>query len=189
MLKKENIIEILKIGFILFLITAVSAGLLAAVNAKTAPIISENKRLQQQEAMKIVLPKADSFDETNFISEKMDKSVTAVYKGNNDSGYVVMASPVGYGGEILIAVGVTKDLKVSGISVISQAETAGLGAKCTNEEFTSQYIGKSANITVAKGNATDNQINAISSATITSKAVTSGVNAAVEAVKIAKEDE
>lgn len=189
MLKKEDGIEIIKVGLILFLITAVAAGLLAAVNAKTAPIIEKNELLKQQEAMKVVLPTADSFDEKNLLNDKMDKIISAVYKGSGDSGYVVMASPSGYGGEISIAVGVSQSGKVSGVSIISQSETAGLGAKCVNEEFTSQFSGKTENITVSKGNAKDNQINAISSATITSKAVTSGVNAAIEAAKIAKEED
>jgi electron transport complex protein RnfG len=187
MLKKKDIIEIIKTGLILFLITAVSAGLLAAVNAKTAPIIEKNEKQKQQEAMKIVLPEAESFDDMNLVTDKMDKIISAVYKGSGDSGYVVMASPSGYGGEISIAVGVSSNGKVSGVSVVSQSETAGLGAKCTDDEFISQFTGKSENITVSKGNAKDNQINAISSATITSKAVTSGVNAAIEAAKIAKE--
>ena len=189
MLSKENVKEIIKTGLILFLITAVAAGLLAAVNAKTAPIIAENERIKQQEAMKLVLPDAQSFSEENLISDKMDEIITSVYKGDSDSGYVVMVSPTGYGGDISMAVGVTPAGKVAGVSVISQSETAGLGSKCEDEEFISQFIGKSENITVVKGNASGNQINAISSATITSKAFTSGVNAAIDAAMTAKEDE
>lgn len=188
MLKKSDIPEIIKTSVVLFLITAVSAGLLAAVNAKTAPIIAENEAKKQEAAMKIVLPAADGFETENLINEKTDKCITAVYKSTNDVGYAVLASPNGYGGKISVAVGVSSDGKVSGVNIISQSETAGLGAKCVDEDFTSQYTGKTKDITVSRGNAKDNQINAISSATITSKAVTAGVNAAVAAAETAKEE-
>ena len=171
----------------MFVITAISAGLLAVVNAKTAPIIKQNKLVKEQQAMQLVLPEADGFDSENLLSDKMDKEVTAVYKSTNNKGYVVMASPTGYGGEISMAVGIAADGKISGVNIISNSETAGLGAKCTDKDWISQFNGKSDEITVAKGNAKDSQINAISSATITSKAVTSGVNAALAAAKIAKE--
>lgn len=188
MLKKEDKIEIVKVGIILFLITAISAGLLAMVNAKTAPIITKNEEEKQQAAMRVVLPDAKSFGTENLLNDSMDKAVTAVYKGD-DAGYVVMASPKGYGGEISLVVGVTNEGTVSGVSVVSQSETAGLGAKCTNSEFTDMFKGKSAGIGVSKTGGSGNVITAISSATITSKAVTSGVNAAIEAVEIAKEAE
>lgn len=188
MLSKSEKIEIIKTGLILFLITAVSAGLLAVVNAKTAPIIKENELIKEQSAMKLVLPDASGFDEENLANDEMDKTITAVYKSKNNVGYAVMASPLGYGGAVSLAVGVSEDGKVCGVNVISNSETAGLGAKCTDEEWLSQFVGKSDGISVSKGNAKDNQINAISSATITSKAVTSGVNSAIAAAKLAKEE-
>lgn len=189
MLNKNEKIEIIKTGLILFLITAISAGLLAVVNAKTAPVIKQNEILKEQAAMQLVLPTADGFEEKNLINDKTDKTISAIYKASNDTGYVVMTAPLGYGGEISMAVGVTSDGKVSGVNVISNSETAGLGAKCTDKSWIDQFIGKTDGVTVAKGNAKDNQINAISSATITSKAVTSGINAALDAVKIAKEEQ
>lgn len=188
MLNKKEKIEIVKTGAILFLITAVSAGLLAAVNAKTAPVIVQNEIVKQENARRSVLPEADGFEECIIPEEKKDKTVSAVYKATNDSGYVVTVSPVGYGGEISMAVGISSNGKVSGVNIISNSETAGLGAKCTDESWLKQFSGKSDNITVAKTGAKDNQINAISSATITSKAVTAGVNAALDSVKIAKEE-
>ena len=81
------------------------------------------------------------------------------------------------------------DGKITGISVISQTETAGLGAVCAEktskgEDFRNQYAGKSGEITVIKsGEPADNEIVAISGATISSKAVTAGINAALDCVK------
>lgn len=187
MLNKNEKKEIIKTSLILFLITAVSAGLLAAVNSKTAPIIEANELLKKQEAMRLVLPEADGFDTDNLVSDKTDKMITEIYKASNDIGYAVMASPLGYGGEISMAVGISSNGKVTGVDIISNSETAGLGAKCTDAAWLAQFVGKSDEISVVKTNAKDNQIDAISSATITSKATTSGVNAALKAVKIAKE--
>jgi len=189
MLNKSEKKEIAKVGAILFLITAIASGLLAYVNSVTAPVIAKNEQEKQQNAMRVVLPQAQGFEEKNLLSDKMDSTVTGVYKSSNDAGYVVTAAPIGYGGEISIVVGISKDGKVSGVNITSQSETAGLGAKCTDEEFLLQFLGKEENISVVKGKASNNQISAISSATITSKAVTSGVNSAVKAVKIAKEAE
>lgn len=192
MLNRKNIFEIIKTALILFLITAISSGLLAIVNNITAPVIAENTALNQKNAMKSVLPNADEFETENdefknYRTEQADKTITAVYKSKNNSGYVVMASPTGYGGKISLAIGVSLDGKVTGVKVISHSETAGLGANCEKDEFLKQYIGKAFEITVSKNNTKDNQINAISSATITSKAVTNGVNFALAAVKSAKE--
>lgn len=179
MLKSNDIREILKIGVILFLITAISAGVLAAVNSLTAPVIKANAEKKQNEAMAKVLPEAQSFELIEL--ENLTGSATAVYSAK-DAGYVVLCEPNGYGGAISMAVGVKKDGTVSGIDIISQSETAGLGANCTKDEFKAQFAGKTSGITVSKNGAKDNQIDAISSATITSKAVTKGVNDALDAV-------
>ena len=181
MSEKKNGLEIVKVGLILFAITAVAALILVFVNSITAPVISEQEEIKMQTAMKNVLPTADSFEEIDTDLSEFPL-ITKLYKGG-DSGYVAMAAPKGYGGAISIAVGVDNDLKVTGISIISQSETAGLGAKCVDETWQSQYIGKTEDITVVKSGAKDNQIDVISSATITSKAVTKGVNEAISAVK------
>lgn len=179
--KKREGFEIIRIGIILFAITAVAAFILAKVNNVTAPIIAEQESLKMEEAMKEVLPDANGFEEVPLeLSE--DLTITKIYQ--SDAGFVVFAAPKGYGGEISMAVGIDKDIKVTGISIISQSETAGLGAKCTQPEWQKQFIGKTTNIEVSKNGAQGNQIDAISSATITSKAVTKGVNEALAAVGI-----
>ena len=180
--KGKELLEIIRVGLILFAITASAALVLAGVNEVTAPVIEKQEELKMQEAMTEVLPceNSDAFEEIDAeLSE--NTCVKQIYK-NND-GYVVMASPKGYGGEISMAVGIDNDLTVTGISIISQSETAGLGAKSTEKEWQSQFVGKTENIEVAKNGAKGNQIDAISSATITSKAVTRGVNEAIAAVK------
>lgn len=185
MVKKNVLTEIFKVAIILFAITAVAAAILASVNSVTAPVIAENDRKAQEIAMKQVLPDATMFGKMEYeLSE--NSSVTEVYL--SDAGYAVKVAPKGYGGAISMIVGVDNDLKVTGVEIISQSETAGLGSKCTSEEFKSQFIGKTENIAVTKNGAKENEIDAISSATITSKAVTKGVNEAMQAAKDAKGD-
>ncbi len=182
MLHKSDSKEIIKVGLILFAITAIAALVLALMNSVTAPIIQANEEEKQQLAMQKVLPEATSFGAENLRTDSMDAIVTAVYKAE-DAGYAVMVSTNGYGGAISMAVGVDRTGTVTGVDIISQSETAGLGSNCTKDEFKNQFIGKKAGIGVSKSGAKENEIDAISSATITSKAVATGVNAAIDAAE------
>ena len=182
--KKENVVlYVARISLILLAITVVVAAALAGVNSITEPVIKANTERKTQEAIEAVLPgggdPVDFQDETGMVS--------VVYKGEN--GYAVQVAPVGFNGAITMMVGVDFDGNILGISVISQTETAGLGAVCAEktskgEDFRNQYVGKSGEITVIKsGTPADNEIVAISGATISSKAVTTGINAALACVK------
>lgn len=184
-MQTKDIREIIKIGLILFMITAASAGILAVVNGMTAPVIAANNEKKRDEAMARVLPEATGFVQTDYAPNDIS-SVTAVYSAENE-GYVVLCEPNGYGGAISMVVGIKPDGTVSGVDITSQSETAGLGANCTKEEFRNRFIGKTAGVKVKKNGAGDNEVDAISSATITSKAVTKGVNDALEAAELAKE--
>lgn len=176
--------EIVKVGFILFAITAIAALILAVVNSFTAPVISVNNKRAQDEAMKKVLPDAASFEQADFEIIK-GNSVTEIYIGEG-AGVVVKATPSGYGGKIDMVVGIDDEFKVTGIEIISQAETAGLGSNCTKDSFKSQFVGKTDGIKVVKNNAKENEVDAITSATITSKAVAKGVNDAMFVAKSLK---
>ena len=100
-------------------------------------------------------------------------------------GYVLKGHAAGYGGPVVVVVGVDKDLKLTGISFPETLpETAGLGQKATLPEFYEQFTGKGTKIGVKKGGgAGENEIDAISGATITSTAVVNTVNAATEFVE------
>ena len=184
MRKKTKSPGIIKTGIILFLITGIAALILASVNNITAPMIAANETEKQMTAMTTVLPDAEKFDELTDVV-KID-GVFGIYAGKNGDetvGYAVLVESMGYGGAISMVVGVDLDGKITGIDITNQSETPGLGANCAKDEFKNQFVGKTSEITVAKNNAKENQIDAITSATITSKAVTKGVNIAVEAVK------
>ncbi len=186
MVKKNIITEVFRVAIILFVITAAAAAILAAVNSVTAPVIAENDRKAQEIAMKAVLPDATLFGKMEYeLSE--NSSVTEVYL--SDAGYAVKVAPKGYGGAISMIVGVDKELAVTGVEIISQSETAGLGAKCTDSGYKAQFIGKTEGIVVSKDATKENEVDAITSATITSKAVTKGVNDAIRVAREAKGDE
>ena len=157
----------------LFAISAICAVLLGLVNNITAGPIAAANEAATQEAMQAVLP-ADTYEEVSYTGG--DPLVTAVYRAG-DAGYVVQVAPSGFGGVLDIMVGVNADGTCSGVSIISHSETSGLGANATKEDFRSQFVGKS-NVAVTKDGG---DIAALTGATITSRAVCDGVNAAIAA--------
>ena len=100
------------------------------------------------------------------------------YDGDAFAGIALrVTSQNGYGGAVTVAVGVDTDGKLTGISVISQSETAGLGANCEKPDFTAQFAGISGTVVWTKtGKSAPNEIDALSGATVTTKAVTEAVN-------------
>ena len=180
MQKNENP---LVLSAVLLVISVVVALLLAFTNSVTVDKIEQNTLQEQKLARQEVLPQALSFDDLNY----QKGNVMAVFEGKREIdsvGWCVNVTPSGYGGEIDIIVGIAPDMTVSGIKIVSNSETAGLGAKCTDESFSGQFDGKQAPLSVIKnGTPKDNEIVAITGATITSSAVTRGVNEAFAAIE------
>lgn len=180
MQKNENPIVL---SAVLLVISLVVALLLAFTNTITKDKIAQNTEKEQTLAKQEVMPEATEFEDMGY----SNGSVTAVYQaisGDSMVGWCVSVMPNGYGGAIDLMVGINPDMSVSGIKVVSNSETAGLGAKCTDAEFSKQFINKKSPVSVIKnGNARDNEIVAITGATITSRAVVQGVNDAIDAVK------
>ncbi len=184
MLGKDAIVISLK----LFVITAVAAFCLAFANKVTSPVIAQNSVKAENEALRAVLAEGEEFKtsevpETSVEGVAVEKVNVGLTKGET-VGYVVTAvSNAGYGGNIKVMVGVDKNLAVTRIQIMESSETAGLGANASKPAFAGQFEGAKSALTVVKGQAGDGQISAIASATITSKAVTSCVNAALEVAK------
>ena len=172
------LIQGLKLGVSLFLIAAVAAFVLALVNAITADTIARHAEEKRQAAMASVLPGANVFSEMYCEDTSIDR-ISGAYSGTTFLGYCVEVTPNGFGGAVSLMVGVDPYGRVTGASILDHSETAGLGAKATDPAFLNQYVGKSGSITVNTGS---NAIQAITGATITSKAVTEGVNTALTAV-------
>lgn len=175
--------DILKLGITLFGICAIAALVLDITNSITAPVIEERNIQASNESRKIVLPDAYEFKKLEDISSDL---VTEVYEGIKDGevvGYTIKTSSKGYGGYIESMVGISKDGKITGVEIGNHSETPGLGSKATEPTFKNQYLNKntSNSLLVVKGSVNnENEISAISGATITSNGITSGVNAAMK---------
>lgn len=166
---------VLRLTLTLFLITTIVAGLLGLVNYVTANTIAEQIAQKAENAMRQVL-EADGYEPLDVPE---DSAVTAAYRAG-DKGYVVRVAPNGFGGAIDMMVGVDVSGAVTGVAIVSQSETASLGANCTREDFRAQFTGKTGTLSVSKDGG---EIEALTGATVTSRAVTEGVNTALEFVQ------
>ena len=174
---ESTVMYVLRLALILLAITAVVAAALAGVNSITAPAIAELNAQKTQEAIELVLPGGG--EEIEFAPADL---VSRVYKGEN--GYAIEVTPGGFDNTITMMVGVDNEGKVLGISIVSHTETAGLGAVAAattsaGEAFRGQFVGQSGSVAVSKDGGT---LDAITGATITSRAVCVGVNAALDCV-------
>lgn len=181
-------------ALILCIITIILALLLAVVYSMTKKPIDKAAEEGKKAAYQSVFSEYENIevktDEglTKAIGEyqpedegtKITEGVIVSDSGNNVIGRAFIASAKGYGGDITVSVGIDNDGSVTGIDIVSMNETAGLGANCTSGEFKAEYKGKTGQISVTKSDTpADNEISAISGATITSKAVTSAVNTCI----------
>ena len=178
-MKTESTVKyVLRLALTLLAITAVVAAALAGVNSITAPAIAELNAQKTQEAIELVLPGGGE-EKSDFPATAL---VSKVYAG--DAGYAVEVTPGGFDNTITMMVGVDTEGKVLGISIIKHTETAGLGAVAAagtpaGESFRGQFVGASGSVSVTKDGGT---MDAITGATITSRAICVGVNAALECV-------
>ena len=163
----------LKLALTLLVISAVVSGLLGLTNYVTADKIAAINADKTAASMQEVLP-ADHYTELDYPLTGSQAGVAAVYQAD-DKGYVVV-TPSGFGGTIDMVVGVDMTGAVTGVSIISMSETSGLGANASKDSFRSQFVGKSGTLAVSKDGG---EIDALTGATITSRAVTSGVNTAL----------
>ncbi len=164
----------------LFVICLVATLLLGVTNNVTAPIIEELAIETEIKSRQIVFADAANFGEANIL-EDGTSVVAALDESGNTIGYVVVNTAKGYGGDISVMTGVDLEGKVTGVNILSHAETAGLGAKAAEQSFRDKFVGLVSGIAVSKDRPGENSIDAITGATITSRAVTEAVNAAIEA--------
>ena len=171
--------EILKPTAALLIICVVATALLALTNGVTAARIAETEREKALASRRMVMPSAADFGE-----ERIYESLTycaALDADGNAIGRVYTAAAKGYGGTISVMVGIGADGKITGIEILSHSETPGLGANSTKPAFKNRFVGKSGTLIVSKTSNDGENVQAITAATITSKAVTSAVNAALAA--------
>lgn len=176
--------KIFKLALVLFLICAVTAGILGIVNALTWERIDQMAHQKEYEAYAAVLG-----SESGYSSVEFDKTafptVDSVNRSNDNNGYVVTSTFSGAQGSITMACGVDNDLKCTGISIIEHSETSGLGAVAAStssagEAFRAQFVGQGGDIALSNAGGS---IDALAGATITSTAVTSATATSIACVE------
>lgn len=187
--------KIAKLAITLFLICGIACGALAFTNEITLPIINVMEAENAQAARAEVMAAADD------ITEKVDDDLLAkinevcegkiaeayVAKANGEvCGYTFQVLENGFGGQITVMVGVDANGTITGMKVTKHSETAGLGAKSTDPVWASQFVGHNADETL-KVVKDGGNIDALTGATITSRAVTRAANKALEAFLVIKE--
>jgi len=171
-----------KYGFILFFVVAISCGILAWVNAQTAPLIEENMRLAKINAQKSVFPEAYSFTEI----ENEDFVYSIAYDvHNNLIGYILEASGQGYSGVIKTIVGLSADFTINRIAILEQSETPGLGANCTRADFLHRF--KDLSLRDLKIDKDGGNITSITGATLTTRTITNSIRNILERLQIEQE--
>lgn len=185
--------EIIKNTVLLTMITLIAGVLLGGVYEITKEPIAKQAALREAKACESVFDSAKSFDTAfempaegvveGYENDSIDKVIPALDESGEVLGYVLnVTAKDGYGGNISFMMGISKDGEVTGIEILSISETAGLGMKAKEPAFLEQYEGKTVDsFAYSKtGASAENEIDAISGATITTNAVTNGVNAGIK---------
>ncbi len=177
--------EVLMPALKLFFICVVSALLLAGTNALTKNKIAESSKKQEDEGKKIAFADAESFENADPVELASGKEVkVSVAKSGNGEiiGYVFTSASKGYGGDVTVMTGVDKNGTVKKTVILSMSdETPGLGQNAGKDEFLNQFADKSGKFTFTKNGGNGNEIQGVTSASFTSKAVIESVNDALDA--------
>ena len=170
--------SILKIAGNMAMACILSGAVIAATYAVTAPVAAMQSIKQRDKAMQELVPHAQSFQP---ISGKEDWY--AALKDGKLVAYIVPVEGKGYGGAIKIVAAVTPEGKAIDYKILAHNETPGLGDKAGADNFRKQFAGKAAADLVVVKTPTDKNIQALTGATITSRAVTASLQKALEEVK------
>ena len=192
--------KILKDAFALLMITLVAGILLGFVYSITKEPIAQQEQLTKERSCQEVFADAATFendtDDLEAAAAAMKaagyevQTLSEILVAKDDSGstlgYVLsLVDPEGYGGDISFMMGIRLDGTLNGISILSIGETAGLGMNADTDAFKSQFANKKVEkFTFTKtGSTSDSEIDALSGATITTTAMTNGVNAGLAAFR------
>ncbi len=178
---KENI----KLGLILLIITSIAGLTLGLANNATAESIAQNSKINKED-LKVILPGADTIKDSPKEPSGIVKQILEAYNGSELVGYVLKVTPKGFHGDIDMMVAINKEGKQTGIKVIAQSETPGVGSKIEQPIFQDKFKDKAIDkpLKVVKTSAAQpNEVEGISGATISSNAVATGANEAIKFYK------
>ena len=169
---KRGIPDTVRMGGSLLIICAVVALVVSFVNSITVNIIAEAAAREKREAIERIFGEGMAITEADPL-----EGTNAVYAvADGAAGYCVSLYAKGFGGNIDMMVGVAADGTIQGVEIVSHSETPGFGARADDPEYLGQYIGQGSGLVLRE------EIDALSGATISSKAVLAGVNAATAAL-------
>jgi electron transport complex protein RnfG len=180
--------SIIKLGVFLLVVAGLAGLCLGYVNGVTSPVIDQQKEQEKVDSFKEVYSRAQEVkNETQqYLKDpaSLIKEINVAYKNGAPVGVIYNVESAGYGGTIrtMVAFDIATQ-KITGVKVLSHSETPGLGARSTEDFFRARFEGKGVaeSLEVVKqGPASDNQVQAITAATVTSKSIVSGINAARE---------
>jgi len=182
--------EIVRLAVALTLITVVAGLILSLVEGVTREPIAAQRRAEMLRAINAVLPAIDNEPDTDTVALKAGKDrkgrdvKRTFYRGRKDGELAGVAfrvvAPDGYSGNIEIMVGVDPAGSVTGIEILSHAETPGLGAKITQPAFKKQFVGKNLENTDWRVKKDGGQFDQITGATISPRAVVGAVHRGLE---------
>ena len=168
---KKTVLSVLNIGARLLVICLVVAAVVSLVNEVTKTRYAEIQKEEQQKAM------ASIFGSPSVTVTGLGDGFYAVRQGEELLGYCVQVVTAGFGGDMTLMVGFRADQTLVGVQILSHSETPGLGARVSDASYLGQYAGKSGTLTLGEN------VDAISGATISSRAVLAGVKEAQEILK------
>lgn len=169
--KKDFVMPILVLTLICLVITAV----LAVTNNYTQPVIEKAAEERAEQARSEIIPDAGGFEKLTLTG--LPDSVREVYRASNGAGYIFMLTVTGYGGDMDLICGIDNDGRIIATKTLKHSETKGMGSKTTEEPFRSQFTGKDSSL---------EGVQAVSGATISSKAYLGAIGDAFTAWEIAK---
>ena len=181
--------DIIKLSIFLLLVAGVAGAGLSFVNDLAGPLIEKQILQEKIDSFKEVYPQADKVENesASHLKESHDpalKEVNIAYRAGAPAGVIYGVETKGYSGPISILAGFDiATARITAIKVLSQRETPGLGAKARESFFQDRFKGKNSTVPLEvtkTAAAKEHQIQAITASTITSKAITKGVNAARE---------
>ena len=174
----DNEHSIFKIASNLAMACFISGVVIGSVYYVTATVAAQKSEMMKQESMKALVSDAESFQPVDG-----HEGWFAAMKGGKAEAYIVPSETKGYGGKIKMLVAVTAEGKVIDFNILEHNETPGLGDNAQKPAFRGQFAGKgSEHLTVVKDKGNKDDIQAMTGATISSRAVTKGVKQAVDEV-------
>jgi len=176
--------QLLKMILVLTVLGLISGLVLSLVSDYATPIINENKQEATEDAIYYVLPDTERYETVTYDEKDIYKSLNG---DDKLTGYAFTASGSGYQGTIRLMVGVGPDLnKIKGIQILESSETPGLGGKIRGDNFKDQFRGlvASGNLSLVKGSPKNpGEVEAITGATISSRAVVNTINQELDRVE------